>query len=1818
MKQLPIVPSTIRILRPLSRLVVPAAVGLVGLVGITGCPPPGDPPPFVTADPDVAEPDARVKVDVGPDPCEDADNDGFVESEGCPPFRAGDCEPTDSTRHPGAAEICNGLDDDCDNEIDEDVAGAGEVCDTGGLGICSRGLRQCVDARMQCISTEIEGEETCDGSDDDCDGRTDEGAPGAGVECLTDQEGACSEGTLVCRGGGLVCDPLETPSAERCNQRDDDCDGQTDEGNPGGGGSCDTRQAGICSLGEERCDGGAVICVNLQMARDETCNGLDDDCDGNTDEPSPDSRPSCNTGSPGACNAGQLTCVDGVDRCLAAVEPTNESCNGIDDDCDGRADEDWMARIGQTCRVGTGACERAGVLACSGDGDDVACDVPVGAPVDERCNLLDDDCDGRVDESFELGVACAVGDGVCRRQGSTICADDGADVACDAEAGEPGVETCNGLDDDCDAQFDEAFVDLGERCEIQVGGCVSVGAYVCTEARDDVVCDAARIEPGPEMCNDEDDDCDGEIDEDFTGRADGPSKGEPCDVGVGACHAAGLYVCHPDGDDVECDVVAGEPGEEICDGVDNDCDGRVDEQVVCAPPPAGVVDRLAIAGVGEVGCADLSGDGAADNFLAVVSHLFNGPLDDSIGDGSRTIIGRGLGFPPLRGGSFRFELLPGEPIGESFALQPEVLDARGLAATAIERVRQVVGPNYASEAASPILELVSPFFYDRDPDYAIWGALPLHDAGFAGRFNATPDGGLIVIDGYLSGHFDRARAVADFEAAEAACLAAGEARPRGCAVFDRVAAANFGATLQADIDADGDGQAESVSACFRLGLASVSGIPMPPVGGQRCAVDDECPLGLVCRAVPIVDEPAQGAYLAPRCAQPTAGNGVPGSVCEDHDDCLHGLCAERTASGPRCTQLCGDDISCPVGMACRGVAADVPGATTPGGVTARLCVVVTGSGETCDGADCAEGEVCSPWFDGDVGVAGGEVVAQGLCGAANANGVSRGTPCRGPYDCEHGNGCRLDDDGVAICVAPCARTEQCRRGEVCRARNLSLGFDEDTGHSVLQGYCMPTPLGEGDGGPCTADRACPGGQICQPHIVESSGEVDGYCKAVSGFFHVGQRCGADGDCDSGDCVGAPDGVCGGTCRTHGDCGPDLGCVPDLMTVPDTDPPVVFGGRCGAPARECALPVDCEVDPLCAGGRCTCDDGQCRLGCSIAPRGNCADNLVCGADGRCAHFCHDDIAEPNDQLAEATPIGVGRSPSRVDELHQLCVGSPVDWYRVETGGLPFIVRAAPLDPASGLVIELEVFDEEGISIGAGERAVGAVELSFGIADPAEAATWVNRPIFARVRGTGVLEAAIYRLDVELTLPECVDDPGEPADDIWDWQPIANVPGQTAAVVVDASICVQDRDWYAIYLGNGDQLTLGLDVLTEDTGGGGIGVRVTGPGFPSDISATLAEIAPGESGGQIVFTPPLKSCDETEADRSYPRCFHAGYGHTLEACRGETFCAGSTYLIEIYGATHLDQGDYRLDVNVDRALVLDCVPDPFEQNGFLDIPMFNLGWGAIDPELILPGGVPSFPIGRANFPVPAVAPTRDLVFRGNSCGANDLDYFAFFFERDMDVSAQLTQLGELRQAVVRLYNPARGGQLVVENIAPARVLGVDGLRTPSGDLSIWSFEAGIEALPGGAPYELLVRNAPTGHWPDEGCANPEPLALEVDGRAQARRSTQYDYDDHRARGCFGFAGPDHVYRVELPGPGRVTAAVIATNNNTDPAVAIRTVCDAPQTEIACNGDDTAAIIPIRRAAVTADVDGGEIYIFVDAYSAPEGGPYQLDLTFEAADP
>lgn len=421
-------------------------------------------------------------------------------------------------------------------------AGAQKACSrVNAIGTCF-GLETCDPALgwNGCTAQEP-STEVCDGVDNDCDSQVDEGIV-AGLPCEVENDIGLCVGTTFCAGvGGLRC-TASPAEAERCNGRDDNCDGTTDEGfaTEVGGvlvydqsvahcGACNYACPAIahgtptCDAGEARCivasceEGympgpGNATCVPVPRANqcapcntDADCQGPGDRCiddasagrvcarDCSADSVYDTAAAPC-TGTPGqvgCCPAGNTCTAFGADR---ICRPQSGTCACTEDGA-------------------TIACERTnplgtcfGVRTCDADVGLSACSAPAAAR--ELCNDSDDDCDGFVDQadpSLDLTTtpngtpSCGDGPG-CPGQWRCVAG------AWDCTARDATSETCDTLDNDCDGSTDEDFRDNQGRyiSNQHCGGCgldcsglvVNATATTCSLVGGAPTCLATTCAPG--------------------------------------------------------------------------------------------------------------------------------------------------------------------------------------------------------------------------------------------------------------------------------------------------------------------------------------------------------------------------------------------------------------------------------------------------------------------------------------------------------------------------------------------------------------------------------------------------------------------------------------------------------------------------------------------------------------------------------------------------------------------------------------------------------------------------------------------------------------------------------------------------------------------------------------------------------------------------------------------------------------------------------------------------------------------------------------------------------------------------------------------------------------------------------------------------------------------------------------------------------------------------------------------------------------------------------------------------------------------------
>jgi hypothetical protein len=594
---------------------------------------------------------------------QDADGDGYgVEGSTTAACHApsgyaaygGDCDDSDAAYHPGAAE------EDCTDPNDYNCDGSTGYADDDGDGFAA-----CEDCDDSDASVNPDATERCNGVDDDCDGDIDEDDATDTITWYADADGDgygdAASTTLACdEPSGFTdddsdCDDsdggIHPAAAELCDGIDNDCDGLVDDDDASVSGGAtwyvdaDADGFGNASYGTTACDQPAGYVADNTDCRDgdasafpggvELCDGVDNDCDGSVDESAADAATwyadADGDGhgdggvSTSACTApsGYVSDAADCDDGDAAVHPEAvELCDGIDNDCDGLADEDdpdladagtWYA---DSDGDGYGDADSA-VQACSAPSgyvsDDADCDDSDGAispAAVEYCDGLDNDCDGAIDEDDAADTATwyadADGDGYGDGSVTTsACAQPSGHVAdssdCDDDNNTvyPGAsELCEGLDNDCDGSIDEgALLTWYADADGDGFGDAGVTTEACTppagyggDANDCDDADGAVNPAADEYCNGIDDDCDGRVDENDaldagTWYLDYDSDGYGgTSYTTTACAQPSGYVSLADATDCN-DFSAGDhPGaDEYCDGADNDCDGDVDEEGALDP-----------------------------------------------------------------------------------------------------------------------------------------------------------------------------------------------------------------------------------------------------------------------------------------------------------------------------------------------------------------------------------------------------------------------------------------------------------------------------------------------------------------------------------------------------------------------------------------------------------------------------------------------------------------------------------------------------------------------------------------------------------------------------------------------------------------------------------------------------------------------------------------------------------------------------------------------------------------------------------------------------------------------------------------------------------------------------------------------------------------------------------------------------------------------------------------------------------------------------------------------------------------------------------
>ncbi len=235
---------------------------------------------------------------------------------------------------------------------------------------------------------------------------------GAGYVCVTQV------------AGGGVCFKAGTCTAETCDGADNDCNGAVDDAVPDQGAACESGLMGVCAGGTQRCDSGALRCVPNQTASAELCDGLDNDCDGLTDE---DFNLVTDDTHCGACT---VSCDAGT-RCAASRCQETACSDGVDNDLDNAKDCEDDSCLGRSCS-GMDASVNCGTLppdagaADAGTPDGGAADAgepDAGVAPVRACLPRELSCDNALDDDGDRAIDCADPDCDGRTCGpSKVCA----------------------------------------------------------------------------------------------------------------------------------------------------------------------------------------------------------------------------------------------------------------------------------------------------------------------------------------------------------------------------------------------------------------------------------------------------------------------------------------------------------------------------------------------------------------------------------------------------------------------------------------------------------------------------------------------------------------------------------------------------------------------------------------------------------------------------------------------------------------------------------------------------------------------------------------------------------------------------------------------------------------------------------------------------------------------------------------------------------------------------------------------------------------------------------------------------------------------------------------------------------------------------------------------------------------------------------------------------------------------------------------------------------------------------------------------------
>ncbi len=524
-----------------------------------------------------------------------------------------DCDDTNADILPGAEELCNGIDDDCSGDIDEDATDAQTFnADFDGDGFGSASVTQ-----ASCTAPDGFVSDATD-----CDDAAADVNPDAKDDCLVDRDFNCdgsvgfadadADGFPACEDCNDKAAAVNPTAVELCNGDDDNCDGIDDNDAVGTHtyyADTDNDGFGDPATASDACEAPAGFVANDNDCNDdvtgthpgatETCDDVDQNCNGVIDEEASNSKTFYldADGDGHGGSVSQIACA-----APASFVSTSTDCDDLDakthagaaEACDG-ADNDCNNAI----PANESDADVDGWFGCEGDCNDTKANVNPAAP--EICDGADNNCNTQVDESAVGTVTWYVdgdGDGFGTGSAVTGCARPATGTSfsggdCDdakANVNPAATEICDGADNNCNSQVDESavgtltwYVDVdgdGYGTGSAVTGCVRPATGTSLTAGD---CNDNVKSTHPnaiEFCDATDRDCDGNATNDavdgklYYTDADGDTYGNP-----NATQWACVRPANGVSDSTDCadnnskafpDSTATEiPG----DGVDMNCDG---------------------------------------------------------------------------------------------------------------------------------------------------------------------------------------------------------------------------------------------------------------------------------------------------------------------------------------------------------------------------------------------------------------------------------------------------------------------------------------------------------------------------------------------------------------------------------------------------------------------------------------------------------------------------------------------------------------------------------------------------------------------------------------------------------------------------------------------------------------------------------------------------------------------------------------------------------------------------------------------------------------------------------------------------------------------------------------------------------------------------------------------------------------------------------------------------------------------------------------------------------------------------------------------